>query len=500
MNAAYIAYIIIFVASLLVALGLTAVVISFARSRNLYDHRDARKVHQTPIPRIGGVAIVVSMLIVAVGAILLDLFEGWFGGIFGGEMRQKLIVLFASSGFIFLVGVADDLRSLPAKWKLAAQLAAAAVVCGFGIRVDLIPQLDYLNLGWLSWPITIVWIVGITNAVNLIDGLDGLSAGISAATCAVVATFAIFTGQIAMACLMLALLGSLIGFLVYNFNPAKIFMGDSGSMFLGFFLAVSSVVCATKVAALMGLILPALALGLPIFDMLLSVIRRILDRRSVFAADRGHVHHRLLEKGLKHHHVVIVMYLVTLLAAGAGLLMMVLRGRGEVMIFLVALLVLISLFRMAGVLKFRQAWLQVQENVARNREVRRDRKHFETIQNRFRAAWTIEKWWQAVRRMARRMKFSHVKISYNDKTSDQLRTLSYNRESGSGNCDNVMHVNIPFCRNDSGGLISVEIDVPVDSSLEAIGRRISLFGRLLDEHSPTELAAGPLGEKLDSDS
>ena len=285
----------------------------------------------------------------------------------------------------------DDIRSMSAKLKLAAQVAAALVVCSFGIRINLIPQLDFLNLGWLSWPITIFWIVGITNAVNLIDGLDGLSAGISAATCAVVAAFALFTDQVAMGILMLALLGSLVGFLVFNFNPAKIFMGDSGSMFLGFFLAVSSVVCATKVAALMGLILPALALGLPIFDMLLSVFRRILDRRSVFSADRGHVHHRLLEKGIKHHHVVIIMYLVTLLAAGAGLLMMFSRGHDEVIIFLVALLVLISLFRVAGVLKFRQAWLQVQENIARNREVKRDRKYFETMQNRFRAAWTFEK-------------------------------------------------------------------------------------------------------------
>ncbi len=481
-------YIAIFAASLLVSLGLTPAVIHFARSRKLYDPRDARKVHTTPVPRIGGVAIVVSMMVVSVAAVLLDFFGGYFEGHFvETEMLPKLLVLFAASVFIFLVGVFDDIRGMPAKWKLAAQLAAALVVCSFGIRINLIPQLDYLNLGWLSWPITVFWIVGITNAVNLIDGLDGLSAGISAATCAVVAAFALFTDQAAMGILMLALLGSLVGFLVFNFNPAKIFMGDSGSMFLGFFLAVSSVVCATKVAALMGLILPALALGLPIFDMLLSVFRRILGRRSVFSADRGHVHHRLLEKGLKHHHVVIIMYMVTLLAGGAGLLMMFFRGHGEVFIFLIALLILISLFRVAGVLKFRQAWLQVQENIARNREVKRDRKYFETIQNRFQVAWTFEKWWQAVRRMARRMGFSHVTIKYTDRASNEIRTLEFHREPQAGGSGRLMKISIPIAEQENNGLISVEIAVPIDSPLETIGRRVSLFGRLLDEHSPAEL-------------
>jgi UDP-GlcNAc:undecaprenyl-phosphate GlcNAc-1-phosphate transferase len=439
------------------------------------------------------------MLAVSVSAILMDLSNRYFDGNFV-EMLPKLIVLFGTSVFIFLVGVFDDIRSMPAKWKLAVQILAALVVCSFGIRIDLIPQLNNFNLGWLSWPITVFWIVGITNAVNLIDGLDGLSAGISAATCAVVAAFALFTDQVAMSILMLALLGSLAGFLVFNFNPAKIFMGDSGSMFLGFFLAVSSAVCATKVAALMGLILPALALGLPIFDMLLSVIRRILDRRSVFAADRGHVHHRLLDRGLKHHHVVIVMYLVTLLAAGAGLLMMFLRGRGEVIIFLVALLLLISLFRVAGVLKFRQAWSQVQENVARNREVRRDRKYFETIQNRFQAAWTFEKWWQAVRRMARRMGFSHVTIQYNDRVSNEIQTLEFHREPVGESSGRLMKINIPIEEQEIGGLINVEIAVPIDSPLETIGRRVSLFGRLLDEHSPAELLTvqPPETDKTDS--
>jgi UDP-GlcNAc:undecaprenyl-phosphate GlcNAc-1-phosphate transferase len=476
-------YIAVFVASFGVALCLTPVVIRLARKWRLYDPKDARKVHQQPVPRIGGLAIVVSMMIVSVAAVLVD---PYWGQAFAG-LHRNLIILFAASGFVFLVGVVDDIKDVRAVVKLLAQIAAATFVCSCGIRIGDIVLFGW-SFGWLSWPITILWIVGITNAVNLIDGLDGLSAGICAAACAVIAGFAIFTGQAAMGILMLTLLGSLVGFLVFNFNPAKIFMGDSGSMFLGFFLATASIVCATKVATIMGLILPALALGLPIFDMLLAVVRRLLDRRSLFSPDRAHVHHRLLEKGIKHHHVVILMYIVTLLATGAGLLMMVWRDTGgiEVIIFLAALLVLMSVFRLAGTLRFRKMWSQMKTNVARSREVRRERKHFESMQNRFRMAWTFDQWWRAVRRMARRMSFARLVIHYRKENSSQVETLTYARK-GNGDGTEAMHLSIPVRKQPDGKLLKVEIDVDVDEPLETIGRRLSLFGRLLDEHALADL-------------
>lgn len=483
-------YLVSMLSALGMALVFTPVTIRLARRLKLYDRRNFRKVHSAPTPRVGGVAIVVSMTL-AVGLVLL--FPSWFGSPFS-ETRQKLLVLFATSGGIFLLGLVDDVRGLPAKVKLLGQFVAALVVCAAGIRIDMIPQFDWM-FGQMGWIVTIGWILAITNAMNLIDGLDGLSAGISSATCATVAAFAIFNGRMDMAILMLALLGSLVGFLVFNFNPAKIFMGDGGSMFLGFFIATASVLSATKVAAVMGLILPALALGLPLFDMLLSIFRRILDRRSVFSADRDHVHHRLMDMGLKHHHAVIVMYAVTILTAGIGLAMMFFRGQGEdstgeIVVFVAVLLVLMFLFRIAGVLRFRRIWNQVQENYARSREIRRDRREFETIRNRFRQAWTFEQWWRAVRRMARRMGFRRTVVVYRDADGRECQK-AYDLPQSESSIRPEMSIDIPG--RSGGRLLRVEIHVPVDETLETIGRRISLFGRLLDEHQPlwTEVAEKP---------
>lgn len=469
-------YIVVFSAAAAASIVLTPIVILLARRWKLYDPRDARKVHHAPTPRVGGVAIVLAVLGASLGAIA---FDERLGSIFA-DMRHQLIVLFVSSTFVFIVGVLDDVVGLRAMYKLAAQLLAAVGLCALGVRIGFIPQLG--SLGWLDWPVTIVWIVTITNAVNLIDGLDGLAAGIAAATCAVIAVFNFYTGYVAMGVLMLALLGSLLGFLLFNFNPARVFMGDSGSMFLGFFLATASIVSATKVATVMGLVITALALGLPLFDMMLTVLRRLLERRSIFAADRGHIHHRLLDSGLKHPQAVVVIYLVTLLAAGAGLLLMVWRGEGEVVVVLITLVMLMVVFRLAGMIRFREMFSQVRDNLHRQRAIRRERRQFESMRNRLRAAWTFDQWWRAVRRMARRMGFAQICIVFRSSAGDDEETLTYRRPPcGDGDVPQ-MHLSIPVPGRAGGRLLRVEIDVPVDESLETIGRRVSLFGRLLDEH------------------
>lgn len=459
----------------MLSLVLTRVVIALAGRWKLYDPREARKVHTTPTPRIGGVAIVLSLLAVTVVAIF---FDRQLGHPFA-EIRQSLWVLLGTSGFIFLVGLLDDLRPVPALVKLLAQLLAATAVCLLGIRIQSI-ELFGVWFGWLAWPITIVWILAVTNAVNLIDGLDGLSAGICATTCAVIVAFSIYTAQIAMAMLALTLLGSLVGFLIFNFNPARIFMGDSGSMFLGFFLAVASLVCATKVATLMGLLLPALALGLPLFDMMIAVVRRMLDRQSIFTADRGHIHHRLMDRGLKHHHVVIILYVVTLLIATAGMLMMTMRGAGEVFVALFALLVLLSVFRIAGVLKFRRIYSQVQSNLARTRQVRFERQSYERARQRMRDAWTFSQWWRAVRRMARKMAFHQVSLLWQE--GGQTCRLDYHRPVPDDQPLVRMQFPVRTDWADDRPTPHLQIEVNMDDSIEAVGRRLTLFGRLLDEH------------------
>lgn len=491
MEKMWIAYLVGFAAACGASMIFTPLVIRLAHALKLYDPRNSRKIHTTPMPRVGGIALFTSMMLVTLAAVFFDahwdnLFEG---------IQSQLAVLLGTSAFIFLVGVYDDIRGLRAIVKLIAQIAAALVVCAFDIRIDTVMGVGWMA-GWLGWPITVFWIVAITNAVNLIDGLDGLAAGICGAACAVIAAFSIYNGNYAMGMFMLILLGSLAGFLVFNFNPAKIFMGDGGSMFLGFFLATASLVCATKVATLMGLAMPALALGLPLFDMFLSVVRRVLGRRSVFAADREHIHHRLMDMGMKHHHVVILMYVVTLVVTAAALLMMLFRGGGELLVFLVAFLVLISVFRIAGVLRFRQIFMQVQENLARSREVRRERQAFESARQRFQSAWTFDQWWKAVRRMARRMRFAQVRITYRLSAEDETHTITYTNAAVASLPREWMHVCIPMTRQEKPGLEDVQIDAPIDEPLETLGRRLTLFGRLLDEHALADMPKPPASHRV----
>jgi UDP-GlcNAc:undecaprenyl-phosphate GlcNAc-1-phosphate transferase len=470
-------YIVFSVMAVAVSVVLTPIVIVAARRLRLYDPRDARKVHNAPTPRVGGIAIVMAMLVSTLASFAVyDHFWMLFSG-----MQHQLTVLFAASTFIFVIGVLDDVVGVRAVIKLCAQTAAAIFVCAMGIRIGFIPSLG--ALGWLDWPVTILWILAITNAVNLIDGLDGLAAGIAAATCAVIAAFNFYSGYPAMGLLMLALLGSLVGFLLFNFNPARIFMGDSGSLFLGFFLATASIMSATKVAMAMGLIVPALAMGLPLFDMMLSVVRRMLERRSVFAADKGHIHHRLLEKGLNHPQAVIVMYLVTVLAAGAGLMMMLRDDGGEIVVFAVALVMLMFVFRLAGMLSLRELFTQVRNNLNQQRVILRDRRQFETTRNKLRAAWTFEQWWRVVRRLARRMGFTELRITIQPRENEESQTHVWRLRGGARSQSSLhTHLSIPVVGPKGSEVLRMEIHIPANQSLETIGRRLSLFGRLIDEH------------------
>ena len=264
-------YLTVYIGSVLLATLLTPIVIFVARALNIYDDLNARKIHATVIPRIGGIAIVAAMLGLIVPVLWLD---NRIGNLFR-QAQPQLLGMMAAAMFIFAVGLIDDISHLRARTKLLAQLIAAFGICAVGIRIDRVAVVDWmvLDLGWLSWPVTIFWIVAITNAVNLIDGLDGLAAGISAITCAVIAVFSMYNDQPVMAVLMLALLGSLSGFLFFNFNPARIFMGDCGSLFLGFMLATASVMCTAKSTTIVGLALPSLALGIPIFDTIFKIGR-----------------------------------------------------------------------------------------------------------------------------------------------------------------------------------------------------------------------------------
>jgi UDP-GlcNAc:undecaprenyl-phosphate GlcNAc-1-phosphate transferase len=251
--------------------------------------------------------------------------------------------------------VIDDITPLPAWLKLIFQIIAALVAVFHGIRIDMLSNPnpwsanEYIDLGVMAIPVTVIWIVGITNSVNLIDGLDGLAVGVSAIASLSILVISLVLGQWNVAILLAALVGACVGFMPYNINPAKIFMGDTGSLLLGYVLATVSVSGLLKFYAIISFVVPLLALGLPIFDTIFAIIRRLLHGQNPMAPDRGHVHHRLIDMGLSQKQAVAVLYAIS---AVLGLSAVLITTSGEmkalVLMFAFCVAIAIGLALMHG--------------------------------------------------------------------------------------------------------------------------------------------------------
>lgn len=297
------------------ALCLTPWVRAAAQLLGYLDAPDARKVHYQPVVRLGGVAISVATLVSVAIALLLLPIE---------TARPLLGVLGGSLGF-FLIGLADDLIGLSPYSRLVLQGLVAAGSWSLGVRIDVISLLGpgAISLGLLSLPISVVWMTGVVNAINWIDGLDGLAAGISTIAALVLFVLCLPFGALGEEVIFLALIGSLMGFLRYNFNPAQIFMGDGGSYFIGFLLSSMSVTALTAQSSdhpsALAIALPLLVLGVPLGDMVFVIAARLWRGQSPFEADRGHVHHRLMAAGLTHRQTVLFLYGATLWLGGLAL-------------------------------------------------------------------------------------------------------------------------------------------------------------------------------------
>lgn len=302
---------------------LTPVVKAVALEYEWLDVPSARKVHCESMVRLGGIAIFVATVFsAAVGLKVLA----------GASLNGLGLVILLGGGGFFLIGLADDLLSLSAMDRLQMQCVVATVVWWFGIRIEMfsLPGLTPVLLTWLSLPLTILWLAGVVNAFNWMDGLDGLAAGVAGiGTCAIV-VIGMVTRQPTEAVVGAALLGSLLGFLYYNVHPAKIFMGDGGSYFVGFMLASLCVVESQSLVTLseypLASLLPLAILALPLGDMCGVILTRLFQGISPFEADNRHLHHRLMRMGFSHPVTVWVMYGLAAIAAGLSLVMMQVVG------------------------------------------------------------------------------------------------------------------------------------------------------------------------------
>ncbi len=278
--------------------------------------KDDRRMHTVPIPRMGGLAIFIGFLLSVL--------------VFTKEIDRGLQSILLGSMVLIILGVFDDKYALSAKFKLVFQLLAAGIVVFYGdLRIDRLTNpfgeslYAYWDFGVFAYPITIIWIVAITNAVNFIDGLDGLACGVSCISSVYLLVIALLVSDPQVSIVVAALTGACLGFVPYNFNPAKIFMGDTGSTFLGFILATVSIRGLFKAYTVISFIVPFLLLGLPIFDICFAVIRRVASGKSPMEADRGHFHHRLIDMGFSQKQSVAIAYILTGLLGLAAVLLTV---------------------------------------------------------------------------------------------------------------------------------------------------------------------------------
>jgi len=400
-------YLTIYIGTMLLAMILVPIVSRLAKRFRLVDTPGPRKVHQKPIPRIGGIAFIISTLVLVLPVFFLN---NDIGQSFR-ESQTQLIILLSSACFIFAVGLIDDLHPLQGYIKLLCLIVASLAICASESVIDSISfgQWFEFETGWLSWPLTVLWIVAITVGMNFIDGLDGLAAGIAAFVCGTIFLIAVWSGQAAMSVLMLALLGSVTGFLFFNFYPAKIFMGDCGSMFLGFMIGASSIICQTKTSTIVGLAIPFLVMGLPILDMgFLIISRSILERRSIFSPDRNHLHHRLMDIGLNHRTVVLVLYAITAICTSFGVFILTSEGKWSAELIIGGLLLLFSFFACLHGGRYSRIVMALKRNLLLARRVKKVVNDFDAAQVQMCESKSFETWWSTVCLMAEQMDFYSI--------------------------------------------------------------------------------------------
>jgi len=435
-------YLVAFLISALCSFALTPLVRDFAIARGAVDDgSEERKVHTTPIPRVGGLAISVAFF---VPVLALFFWDNFVSVSYLADL-SRVVGLLVGAGLMVGMGVVDDIRGLSAKVKLLVQIVVALMAFGAGYRIEsVMTPFGMWELGWVALPITMLWIVGIVNAINLIDGLDGLASGISLFTVFVLFILGVTQNNVIVSLTAIALAGSLLGFLRYNFNPASIFMGDSGSLFLGYVLSVTAISGSAKSQTAVSLLIPVLALGVPVFDTSLAVIRRFISGKHIFSADRGHVHHRLLDSGLTHRQAVLVLYAgCTVLALAA--LGLVWANTAQAAVILCAIGVATIVFtRVTGLFSVKEARTSFKYGLRRQQRLRDHLTHIQQAVATVREAPDVDAVLDAVLHMAEQVGVDHLECRIAVSSKDGLVRYSTRHPPGAGDMGHVGRFMLTF--------------------------------------------------------
>ena len=417
----------VFFIAFLSALLLTPIVIRVANRFNIVDIPQDRKVHDKPIPRLGGVAIFLAFI---VSLALLVLNKEMFLDVVVREPRLPFFLVGLTASF--LLGVWDDIRRLSSGTKFLGQLLIAVFSFYAGINITLVslPFVGSVPLGYLALPATVFWFLLVINAINLIDGLDGLASGICLFVSITIMVICLLENKLVEAIGFAALGGALIGFLRYNFNPASIFMGDGGSYFLGYFIAALSILGAIKSQVATAMLIPVIALGVPLIDTLFAPIRRFVLGRKMFQPDKSHMHHRLLDMGYSQRRAVLIIYGLTIILGMISIVIIHAQDEVVALILIVLGLGVIFLGRFFGIMEYFTMkrigrWLQ---DISYETGISRERRHFLNHQMAIAKAKDIQQFWEEVSNALQYLEFDFAEMTMSERHA--ITSTSSENENG----------------------------------------------------------------------
>ena len=393
------------VTSFLLALLLTPLWRNLCRRWGWVDQPDGgRRLHRVPVPRVGGVPILAAYL----GALALLMVTPLAGGNLVQSALPTAWRILPGAGLVFVAGLADDVRGLKPWQKLAVQFTAGYIVFWAGVEIESVA--GFAVPAWLSLPATLLWLAGCSNAFNLIDGVDGLGAGAALFATVTILLGALLQNNVPLALATVPLAGALFGFLRYNFNPASIFLGDSGSLTLGFLLGCFAVLWGQKSATVLGMTAPLMALAVPLLDTAIAIVRRFLRGQPLFAPDTGHIHHRLLARGLTPRRVVLLLYGACGLAAALSLMSSLSRGEAKGLVIVLFCAAAWIGVQHLGYVEFGTAGRMFLEGAFQRHLA--NQLALQAFEQALKRAQTADERWQAMRQASRRFGFSRAELRW----------------------------------------------------------------------------------------
>ena len=426
---------IIFCLSTVLSVIFTKSVMGIATRYGLVDYPDQhRKTHRQAVPRLGGVGVFVAASL-SLGGVIAFLPDNLVVSVFR-SMPRELWGLGLGGSAVFAMGLYDDLRSLRARWKLLVQAIAATIAfaAGYAIVEVKVPFGSTLELGVWSYPLTLFWFIGCMNAVNLIDGLDGLAAGVTMLVSITMLLVSLVLENVVCMVLSACMAGSVLGFLFYNFHPARIFLGDSGSMLLGFWVAAISIIGSRTAETAVSMVVPLVALGLPILDTSLVIARRWSEKLPLSAPDRRHIHHSLIAMGMSHKRAVLVLYLVCITFGAMALLVSFERSEVALVVLGSLAIIVFVCIRVLGGLRMEALVHRVSSNFRQGRDDAWTRAHFERITSDVESADNIDEAWVACAALFDILGLCHVELRISDNVmrgSEEPRSLVWETEANS---------------------------------------------------------------------